>query len=153
MRISPGTSNGTNDSTWAFTTETPPPVDIVFSDNFEAGANSYGGTTPDVTTYTLANTSRQANTTLWVRSTVGFGATSNGLVDETENSSGPSLTDPLGSQAYAFRYTNSGVTSAAGKVGVLTAGKTYTVSFDVVMDGWDSNGATAGGKVSPTTLD
>ncbi len=131
-----------NDSTWAFTTETPPPAGVVFADNFEAGANIYGGTTPDVTTYTLANTSRQANTTLWVRPTVAFGAASNGLIDESENS-GANFTDPVGSQAYAFRYTNSGVTSAAGKIGVLTAGTTYTMSFDVVMDGWDNN-STAG---------
>jgi hypothetical protein len=44
------------------------------------------------------------------------------------------FTDPAGEQAFAFRYTNSGVTTAQGVIGALTAGATYTVSFDVVAD-------------------
>ncbi len=113
-----------------------PVGEIVFADNFEPGANIHGGTTPNVTTYTAANTSQQANTALWVRHSVGFSSTRNGLVDESENG-GTYFTDPTGTQAYGFRYTNSGVTSAVGKIGVLTAGKTYTVTFDVVKDGWN----------------
>lgn len=113
---------------------------VVFADNFEAGANPYGGTTQDVASYTLANTSGQANTALWVRATSGFGASRNGLIDESENG-GANFTDPVGSQAYGFRYTNSGVTTAFGKVGTLAVGQTITVTFDVVTDGY--NGGTA----------
>jgi autotransporter-associated beta strand protein len=113
------------------------PGGIVFSDNFEPGVNSFGGSTPDVTTYTVANTSQQANTTLWVRATSGFNSTRNGLVDETENG-GANFTDPTGTQAYAFRYTNTGITTAQGKIGALTTGTTINVSFDVVADGFNA---------------
>jgi len=115
----------------------------VLSDNFEPGANPYGGTTPDVATYTVASTSLQANTVLWVRATNGYGSTKNGLVDEMENS-GANFTDPTGTQAYAFRYTNSGVTTASNKVGRLVAGGIYKVTFDVVMDGFNSQTFYAG---------
>jgi hypothetical protein len=124
----------TDTTTWNFSTPTPPPPGVVFADDFEAGTNIWGGTTPDVSSYTVANTSRQANTALWVRATEGHNATRNGLVDESENG-GASFTDPTGEQAYGFRYTNSGVTTAEGVIGALTAGTTYTVSFDVVVDG------------------
>ena len=119
---------------------------IVFRDNFEPGVNSNAtslqgaGTTADVSTYTLANTSRSANTTLWVRATEGFGASQNGLIDESENS-GNNFTDPTGTQAYGFRYTNSGLTSAHNTIGSLTAGTIISVSFDVCVDGFNAGNA------------
>ncbi|MDT8392064.1 MAG: autotransporter-associated beta strand repeat-containing protein [Lentisphaeria bacterium] len=116
---------------------------VVFFDDFEAGANPYGGTTPDVSTYTEANTSGQANTTLWVRATSGYGASRNGLIDDLGTDLG-NFVDPVGQQAYAFRYTNSGVTTAAGKLGGgIALDTTYTVSFDAVLDGYNSGTAYA----------
>ena len=128
-----------DDTTWFFSTPEPPPVGVVFFDNFEAGGNpsalpatsgSYSNT-PDVTdAQSTGNTSGASNTALWVRATQGFGASRCGLVDESAGA----FTDPVGEQAFAFRYTNSGLTSAFGVIGSLTAGTTYTVSFDVVAD-------------------
>ena len=67
----------------------------------------------------------------WVGATQGFGANRRGIADE---SSGHFTEVGAGEQAFAFRYTNSGLTSAAGVIGALTLGNTYTVSFDVVRD-------------------
>jgi hypothetical protein len=128
-----------DDATWFFSTPAPPPVGVVFFDNFEAGSNpsalpatagSYSNT-PDVSAaQSTGNTSGAANTALWVRANQGFGATRCGLVDESAGA----FADPAGEQAFAFRYTNSGLTTAFGVIGSLTAGTTYTVSFDVVAD-------------------
>lgn len=107
---------------------------VMFADNFEPGPNSYGGTSDDVSSYNLNNTSQKANGVLWQRANDGFGAERNGMVDETENA-GANFTDPTGEQAYAFRYTNSGLTSKEGMIGSLTAGTTIVVEFDVVTDG------------------
>ncbi len=122
----------------------PASAAIVFQDNFEPGAGSNAtslsgsGTTPDVATYTVANTSRSANTTLWVRSAQGYNANNSGLVDEAENG-GANFTDPSGTQAYAGRYSsNTGISSASGTIGALTAGTTITVTFDAVTDGHNS---------------
>jgi len=98
---------------------------IVFTDDFE---------TPDVgTSEPIHNgvpaTTRIRDTAKWVGATQGYGATSNGLLDEA----GGAFTDPVGEQAYGFRYTNSGVTTAEGVIGGFEAG-TYTVGFDVVRD-------------------
>lgn len=101
-------------------------AEILFSDDFES---------PDVEPgYEVKNTSRQVDETKWVRSSVKYGADESGIVDEGENGGG-NFTDPVGSQAYGTRYTNSGVTTAEGVIGALTAGVTYTVTFDVVVDG------------------
>jgi hypothetical protein len=128
-----------DDATWSFSTPAPPPVGVVFFDNFEAGSNpsalpatagSYSNT-PDVSAaQSTGNTSGAANTALWVRANQGFGASRCGLVDESAGA----FADPAGEQAFAFRYTNSGLTTAFGVIGSLTAGTTYTVSFDVVAD-------------------
>jgi hypothetical protein len=128
-----------DDATWFFSTPVPPPVGVVFFDNFEAGGNpsalpatagSYSNT-PDVSSaQSTGDTSGASNTALWVRATQGFGASRCGLVDESAGA----FTDPVGQQAFAFRYTNSGLTTAFGVIGNLTAGTTYTVSFDVVAD-------------------
>lgn len=109
----------------------------VFSDNFEPGANPYGGTTLDVSTYTLANTSGQYNTELWVKASDGYKASYSGLVDETENS-GANFTDPTGTQALGFRYSNTGATTKSNIIGRLATGMKYTVTFDVVKDGFNA---------------
>ncbi|MDT8389968.1 MAG: tandem-95 repeat protein [Lentisphaeria bacterium] len=132
-------NGGTASATLSITVEALS-AGVVLHDNFEPGVNPYGGTTPDVASYTVANTSGQANTALWVRAASGYGSSRNGLVDESENS-GLNFADPAGTQAYAFRYTNTGVTTVEGIIGALTSGTTITVSFDVVMDGY--NGGTA----------
>lgn len=125
-----------NDTTWSFTIASQA-AGLVFADNFEPGTNSFGGITPNVTnTYTVDNTSGQANIVLWVRASSGYNSSRNGLVDESENGGG-NFTDPDGEQAYGFRYTNTGLTSNTNKVGALTAGTTITVTFDVVRDGYN----------------
>lgn len=122
-------------ATFAFTA-TSANAGIVFQDDFEspdvtAAEGSGGGT---------GGTSNTADTSKWVRASAGYGANANGLLDEGSGE----FTDPVGQQAYGFRYTNSGVTSAEGLIDALTAGSTYTVSFDVVLDGFnDGNPYTA----------
>ncbi|MCH7226976.1 Ig-like domain-containing protein [Haloferula sp. A504] len=131
-----------DDVTWFFSTPAPPPPNVVFQDNFEptdSGSNATSllgaGTTPDVSTYTVPNTSTQVNTTLWVRSNQGYKSSQSGLVDESE-SGGANFTDPTGTQAYAGRYSsNTGVSSAADTIGALASGTTITVQFDAVTDG------------------
>ena len=121
---------------------TPATAAVVFQDNFEptgSGSNATSllgsGTTANVTTYTVTNTSGSVNTTLWVRSNQGFNSSRSGLVDESENS-GANFADTTGTQAYAGRYTsNTGISSAAGTIGALTAGTTITLTFDAVTDG------------------
>ena len=87
---------------------------------------------PDVTL--TAPTGDLGNGTIpagWVGATQGFGASRRGITDESTGD----FNDPTtGEQAFAFRYTNSGLTTAEGTVGTLTAGATYTISFDVVRD-------------------
>jgi fibronectin-binding autotransporter adhesin len=73
----------------------------------------------------------------WVRAASGFGSGSHGL----DNKNGDDFAAPFGNdQAYAFRYTNSGLTTAEGFIGQLTGNVTYTISFDVVRDGGGGNG-------------
>lgn len=82
------------------------------------------------------NTSGQTPTN-WVRATAGFGASRHGLIDRLTSTYSPD--DPTNDQAYAFRYTNSGITTAEGVIGTLQANVTYQVSFDVVMDNGSGN--------------
>jgi hypothetical protein len=136
-------------ATWTFSTPAPPPLNVVFFDDFEAGSNpgalpatsgAYSNT-PNVASYTVANTSGQANSALWVRATSGFASTRNGLVDDSENG-GASFNDPAGSQAWAGRYSsNTGITTAEGVIGALVTGQTITVSFDAVIDGSNNGSA------------
>ncbi|MGB1128597.1 MAG: PASTA domain-containing protein, partial [Haloferula sp.] len=110
-----------------------PPVGVVFTDDFEVSSGS-----PDVDAAgSTGSTSKQTNTTYWVRASQGFGANDHGIVDESAGQ----FTDPSGEQAYAFRYTNSGLTTAEGVIGSLGAGTTYTVTFDVVGDGHNGGGS------------
>lgn len=96
---------------------------LIFSDDFES---------PDVTAaQSDGNTSGAIDTAKWVKANQGFGSTRQGTVDEAHGD----FTDPVGEQAYAFRYTNSGITTLDGLIGALTPGTTYNISFDVVLDG------------------
>lgn len=109
-----------------FTLSHATPGAIVFSDNFES---------PDVSAaQSDGNTSGAIDGSKWVRSNQGFGSNRQGTVDESHGD----FTDPVGEQAYAFRYTNSGITTVDGAIGALTEGLTYTVTFDVVLDGHNS---------------
>ena len=110
---------------------------VVFSDDFEL---------PDVTAAQSAGYTSGTVSTDWVGATQGFGANRRGTVDEAQGD----FVDPVGQQAFAFRYTNSGVTSAQGVIGALTLGNTYNVSFDVVMDG---NGSGTPWRVKLVTFD
>ncbi|WP_158279909.1 Ig-like domain-containing protein [Coraliomargarita sinensis] len=116
-----------DDTTWNFTTEDPPPDGLVFSDDFETPAVAPG--------YNTANTSKQINSTKWVRSSEGYGGDRSGIVNEAENE--PAFfTDPTGEQAWAGRYSsNTGVTTAYQQIGTLATGQTITVTFDAVIDG------------------
>ncbi|MFK7911307.1 MAG: Ig-like domain-containing protein [Akkermansiaceae bacterium] len=110
------------DTGWYFTTADPPPAGLLLSEDFEA---------PDVS---AAQSDGNTNGTVpagWLQSSDGFGDSRCGIVDEAHGD----FTDPVGEQAFATRYTNSGLVSAEGQIGTLSAGTTYTVSFDVVMDG------------------
>lgn len=100
---------------------------IVFSDDFESPAVT-------VAQSGSATTSQIRDGVKWVGASAGFNANRNGI----ENEGSGQFTDPTGSQAYAFRYTNSGVTSAEGQIGALSLGVNYTVSFDVVLDGFNN---------------
>ena len=106
---------------------TPVRADIVFSDDFESPDSGAEGSPFNG----IPRTSQTRDGTKWVGATSGFGATSNGLLDESDGA----FTDPTGEQAYGFRYTNSGVTTAQGAIGTFEEGGTYTVSFDAVVDG------------------
>jgi hypothetical protein len=95
------------------------PLVEVFTEDFE---------NPDVADYAQGTTPGS-----WVRSANGYGSNRHGLNDESNTE----FTDPVGAQAYSFRYTNSGITTDVGLIGSLTTGTTYEVSFDVVVDGSD----------------
>ena len=107
---------------------------VVFSDDFESPVAS--------TSYTVANTSGQINTTKWVRASSGFAATRNGIVSDIRT--GETFTDPTGAQAWAGRYTsNTGLTSAFQQIGTLAVGQTITISFDSIIDSFNSGSAIA----------
>ncbi|MDA7881670.1 Ig-like domain-containing protein [Akkermansiaceae bacterium] len=113
-----------DDATWAFATQSPPPVGVLFSENFEnpdVGANAGDGDTNK----TLPNNGS------WVGASQGFGADRRGITDKAGgdfNAADPNM------QAFAFRYTNSGLTTSEGVIGDLAGGVTYTVSVDVIRD-------------------
>jgi len=88
------------DTTWNFSTPAPPPVGLLFNED-------------------------------WVGATQGFGANRRGITDKAGGDFGAA--DP-NMQAFAFRYTNSGLTTAEGVIGSFAAGVTYTVSVAVVRD-------------------
>lgn len=100
---------------------------VVFSDDFES---------PDVgTSYNVAKTSQDIDTSKWVLSTEGFAGDRTGIVNEAGGDGTSYFTDPDGSQAWAGRYDdNAGVTSAFGQIGTIATGQTITVTFDAVQD-------------------
>lgn len=100
---------------------------VVFSEDFES---------PDVPATTGGLLNNGPVPTDWVGANQGFGASRRGIVDKA----GGDFSAAAGNdQAFAFRYTNSGLTSAEGVIGALTLGTTITISFDVVRDdGGDS---------------
>jgi hypothetical protein len=113
-------------------TAVPANAAVVFSDNFESPVAS--------TTYTVANTSGQIDTTKWVRSSSGFNASRNGIVSDLRT--GETFNDPTGAQAWAGRYSsNTGLTSAFPQIGTLAVGQTITVSFDSRVDSFNSGSA------------
>ena len=67
---------------------------------------------------------------LWVRANQGYGSSRHGIL----NNAAAAYPTPYGNQSYAFRYTNSGITTAYGVIGALEAGTTYTISFEVGAD-------------------
>jgi autotransporter-associated beta strand protein len=90
---------------------------LIYSEDFES---------PVVTGY-----AQGTDPSGWTGATQGFGATRRGL----DNKDGGDFTAPDGNdQVYAFRYTNSGMTTDQGTIGVLEANTTYVIQFDVVWD-------------------
>jgi methionine-rich copper-binding protein CopC len=119
-----------SDATWNFVTGVSS-VGLVFLDDFEVSSGS-----PNVDAAgSLGFTSMQSSSK-WVRAAVAFGSNNHGIVDESSGQ----FTDPGGEQAYAFRYTNSGITTAQGQIGTLTPAKSYRVTFNVVGDGSSGGG-------------
>jgi autotransporter-associated beta strand protein len=94
------------------------PADVLFFENFE---------NPDVPSY-----SQGITPDIWVRAAMGFGSGDHGMTDK----SGGDFSSPAGNeQAYALRYTNSGITTKEFALGPpLVFGGGYEVSFDVVKD-------------------
>lgn len=93
-------------------------ADVLFLENFE---------NPDV-----PSDSQGITLDRWVRATLGYGSGCHGLTDK----SGGDFAVPSGNnQAYAFRYSNSGITTAEKVLGSpLAFGGGYEVSFDVVKN-------------------
>lgn len=91
---------------------------VIFSEGFES---------PVVSGYAQ----KKAPSIGWVKANQGYGSDRQGLINKD---SGGFTADDGNNQAYAFRYTNSGMTTAEGYIGPLTLGITYTVSFDVAFD-------------------
>ena len=92
---------------------------IALTENFES---------PVVSGYSQGTLPDNGN---WVGSNNGFGSNQKGVVNK--DSGHFSASDP-NIQAFAFRYTNSGITTAEGVFGYLANGVTYNLSFDVVRD-------------------
>ena len=92
------------------------PADVLFQEDFE---------NPDVPSY-----SQGITPDIWVRAAAGYGSGDHGMTDK----SGGDFAAPSGNeQAYAFRYTNSGITTKEKALGSpLAFGGGYEVSFDVV---------------------
>jgi len=112
------------ETTWNFSTR----ADLygeVFREDFEVASGN-----PDVdVSDSLESTSGETGPK-WVRNSAGFRGTYHGLVDDRSGM----FTDPTGDQGYAFRRDSSGLTTAPGLIGSLTAGKVYTVTFNVAVD-------------------
>lgn len=92
----------------------------LFQENFESPSTPTGyaqGTLP--------------NNGKWVGANQGFNSSYHGIIDKAGG--GFSAPDP-NMQAYAFRYSNSGLTTSQDTMGDLDLSFTYTVNVDVVRD-------------------
>ncbi|MDT8391262.1 MAG: autotransporter-associated beta strand repeat-containing protein [Lentisphaeria bacterium] len=108
---------------------------IIFTEDFE---------TPDITAGTYA---QGTTPTGWVRADQGYHATYHGIIDSNSGAlfTPPPAIDPDdgttvllagGDQSYAFRYTNSGLTSGEGQITAsgIQAETVYRVVFGGVQD-------------------
>jgi hypothetical protein len=71
----------------------------------------------------------------WTRASTGFGATRHGL-DEISSGDWAATSQPANTQAYAFKYTNSGLASSAGEIDKIevTRKVRYRLSIDIGYD-------------------
>ena len=99
--------------------------EILLEEDFES---------PDVTPAQSVAKTSQVIPSGWLGANKGYRSKFRGIIDEGSGD----FTDPVGEQAFAFRYTNSGVVTSPGVIGVLTEGKQYEISFDVAMDAHNS---------------
>ena len=88
---------------------------IIFTEDFEGYGNTDDNTLSTYDKFPPVPTG-------WVAANQGFGSDRAGL----------NLVDT--NTLYSFRYTNSGLTTDTGIIGALTAGTTYTVTFQVAQD-------------------
>ncbi|MFK7788991.1 MAG: hypothetical protein AB8C95_05770 [Phycisphaeraceae bacterium] len=89
---------------------------------------------PDVTAAQSITRTSRVIPTGWIGATKGYKSNYRGIADEAYGD----FTDPVGEQAFAFRYTNSGLSTSSGTIGTLVEEKLYTLSFDVVLDNYYS---------------
>lgn len=89
---------------------------LVFTETFEGYGNTDDNTVATYDKFPPTPTNWQPT------DTGAFGAKNHGLNLDGTNT------------VYTFRYTNSGLTTLEGVLGNLTAGETYTISFDVSLD-------------------
>jgi len=95
--------------------------EILLEEDFES---------PDVTAAQSGVRTSRVIPTGWLGANKGYRSSYRGIIDEAYGD----FIDPVGEQAFAFRYTNSGLTTSVGMIGSLVAGKSYDLSFDVVRD-------------------
>ena len=109
----------------ALLTATGAQAAVVFSSDMEGHGNTDDNT---LSSYDKHN----PLPTGWIDAKAGFGNDRAGLNLVGTNT------------VYSFRYTNSGLTTVDGVIGDLTAGETYTISFDVSLDNGDASPFTVG---------
>jgi methionine-rich copper-binding protein CopC len=115
----------TDNTSWSFATALTPQETILLTENFES---------PDVAAYSEGTLPDNAN---WVGSSQGYGSGRRGITDKAGGDF--AAADP-NFQAFAFRYTNSGLTSAEGVIGALESDMNYEVTAEVVRDDGKNTG-------------
>lgn len=95
--------------------------EILLDEDFES---------PDVTAAQSGSQTSRVIPAGWIGANKGYRSNYRGIIDEAFGD----FIDPVGEQAFAFRYTNSGLATDTGTVGALVADKSYDLSFDVVQD-------------------
>jgi hypothetical protein len=107
----------------------PATAGVVFSESFEA---------PVVSGFVTGTVPSGGK---WIGANQGFGAGNRGLYNEAVVwPTTPAYTTPYGAQAYYLNYTNSGLTTAEGVIGTLTADVTYTVTFNAAVTASTASG-------------